>query len=51
MKKLNKFDKIVDLKDMLTQSAEKFGDKPAYVFKTETPGEFKQISYKELTSP
>ena len=48
MKKLNKFDKIVDLKDMLTQSAEKFGDKPAYVFKTETPGEFKQISYKEL---
>lgn len=48
MKKINKFDKIVDLKDMLTQSANKFGDKPAYIFKTETPGEFRNILYKEL---
>lgn len=48
MKKINKFDKIIDLKDMLAQSAEKFGDKPAYIFKTETPGEFRTILYKEL---
>ena len=46
--KLNKFEKFTDLKDMLNKSAEKFADRPAYVFKTETPGEFKNILYKEL---
>ena len=46
--KLNKFEKFTDLKDMITKSAEKFADRPAYVFKTETPGEFRNITYKEL---
>ncbi|MBQ9297444.1 MAG: AMP-binding protein [Clostridia bacterium] len=46
--KLNKFEKFTDLKDMLNKSAEKFADRPAYVFKTETPGKFKNILYREL---
>ena len=46
--KLNKFEKFTDLKDMLNKSAEKFGEKPAYIFKTATPGEFTTISYNEL---
>ncbi len=46
--KLNKFEKFTDLKDMLNKSAEKFADKPAYVYKTETPGEFRSILYKDL---
>ena len=48
MKKINKYEKITDLKDMLNQSAEKFNDKAAYIFKTETQGEFRKISYKQL---
>ena len=48
MKKIHKYEKITDLKDMLTKSAEKFADKPAYIYKTETPGEFRKILYKEL---
>ena len=46
--KLSKFEKFTDLKDMLNKSAEKFADRPAYVFKTETPGKFKNILYREL---
>ena len=46
--KLNKFEKFTDLKDMLNKSVEKFGEKPAYIFKTTTPGEFTTISYNEL---
>ena len=46
--KLNKFEKFTDLKDMLNKSVEKFGEKPAYIFKTATPGEFTTISYNEL---
>jgi len=48
MKKIHKFEKITDLKDMLNKSAEKYADKPAYIYKTETPGEFSHILYKEL---
>ena len=39
--------KITDLKDMLEKSAVKFADKPAFKFKTEEPGVFKVITYKE----
>ena len=46
--KLNKFEKFTDLKDMLNKSAEKFADRPIYVYKTETPGEFRNILYKDL---
>ena len=40
--------KFKDLKDMLNQSGEAYGDKPAYMFKTDIPGEFKTITHKEF---
>ncbi len=45
---VHQFEKFTDLKDMLNKSTEKFGDKPAYVFKTEKPGEFDEITYNEF---
>ncbi len=47
-KKLHKFRKITDLKDMINQSAQEFGDKPAFKYKTETPGQFDAITYKQF---
>ena len=44
MKKLE----VTDIKDMLKQTGELYGDRPAYKFKTETPGEFRTISHKEI---
>jgi len=40
--------KFKDLKDMLNQSGEAYGDKPAYMFKTDKPGEFRIITHKEF---
>ena len=40
--------KFTDLKDMLKQSGEAYGDKPAYMFKTEKEGEFRIITHKEF---
>ena len=40
--------KFKDLKDMLKQSGELFGDRPAYIFKTEKEGEFKTITHKQF---
>ena len=45
---IHKFDKYTDLKDMLKKSKEKFGDKTAYILKTEKEGEFKNITYREF---
>lgn len=45
---IHEFEKFVDLKDMLNKSVERFGNRPAYVFKTEKPGEFREITYNEL---
>ena len=45
---LYKVEKITDLKDMINKSVAKFSDRPAYVFKTEKNGEFKEITYKQL---
>ena len=45
---LYKVEKITDLKDMINKSVAKFSDRPAYVFKTEKKGEFKEITYKQL---
>ena len=45
---LYKVEKITDLKDMIKKSVAKFSDRPAYVFKTEKKGEFKEITYKQL---
>lgn len=40
--------KFTDLKDMLKQTGEVYGDRPAYVFKTEKAGEFRTITHKEF---
>ena len=40
--------KFTDLKDMLKQTGEVYGERPAYGFKTETPGKIKTISHAEF---
>ena len=45
---IHEFEKFTDLKDMLNKAVEKFGSRPAYVFKTEKEGVFKEITYKEF---
>jgi len=45
--RIHKIVEITDLKDMLKKSGELYGDRPAYRFKTETPGKFKIITHKE----
>ena len=40
--------KFTDLKDMLNQTGEVYGDKPAYIFKTEEKGKFRTITHKEF---
>ena len=45
---IHKFMKFTDLKDMLKKSGELYGDRPAYVFKTEEEGKFREITHKEF---
>ena len=40
--------KFTDLKDMLKQTGEAYGDRPAYIFKTEENEKFKTITHKEF---
>ncbi len=40
--------KFTDLKDMLNQTGEVYGDRPAYILKTEKPGDFKEITHKQF---
>ena len=40
--------KYKDLKEMLQKTGEKFGDNPAYIFKTEVPDKFMSITHKEF---
>ena len=47
-KPIYKIDKFTDLKDMLKNTEEKFSDRPAYLFKTDKEGVFKEIKYKEF---
>ena len=47
-KKLHKCDKFSNLKEMINLSAEKHGDKPAFRFKTDKPGEFRNITYNDF---
>lgn len=47
-KPIHKFEKFTDLRDMLKQSEEKFGDRAAYVYKTDKPGVFREITYKDF---
>ena len=46
--KHHKVRKINDLKDMMEQSYELFKDRPAYVYKTETPGELRETLWGEF---
>ncbi|MBR1540639.1 MAG: AMP-binding protein [Clostridia bacterium] len=39
---------VTNIKDLLKETGKRYGDRPAYKFKTETPGEFKTISHKEI---
>ena len=48
--KLHSFEKITELKDMLAKTEKKFGDKPAFKYKTSEPGVFDVITYKEFIS-
>lgn len=47
-KKLHKCDKFANLKEMINLSAQKHGDKPAFRFKTDKPGEFRNITFNEF---
>ena len=47
-KPIHEFMKFTDLKDMLQKTGEAFGDRPAYVFRTEEPGKFRQITHTEF---
>jgi len=45
---IHDFMKFTDLKDMLEKTGEKYGDKTAYVFKTEQEGKFREIKHNEF---
>lgn len=45
---IHKFMKFTDIKDMLKKSGEIYGDRPAYIFKTDKEGVFRTISHKEV---
>jgi len=47
-KKLHKYEKITNLKDMINKSGVKFADKPAFKYKTDKEGEFGAITYGEF---
>ena len=40
--------KFTDLKDMLKKTGEAYGERPAFMFKTETAGKFKIVTHKEF---
>ena len=43
-----KVEKFTDIKDMLKKSGEKYGERPAYIFRTDVPGKFREITHKEF---
>ena len=47
-KPIHKCTEFKDLKDMLNKSGEKYGDRPAYIYKTDEPGKFNEITHKEF---
>lgn len=47
-KPIYQFTEFTDLKDMLKKSGEKYGNRPAYIFKTKEPGKFREITHKEF---
>ena len=47
-KPIHDYMEFTDLKDMLNKTGEIYGDRPAYVFKTEEKGKFREITHKEF---
>ena len=47
-KPIHKFTKYTDLTEMLQKSGEEVGDRPAYIFKTEEKGKFREITHSEF---
>ncbi len=45
---IHEFMKFTDLRDMLEKSGELYGDRPAYIFKTEEEGKFREITHKQV---
>lgn len=45
---VHKMPKYENLKEMLEKSGEMYGDRPAYLFKTEEPEKFKEITHREV---
>lgn len=46
-KPIHEFTKFTDLKDMLKTTGEKYGDRPAYIYKTDEEGKFREITHKQ----
>jgi len=44
----SKYMKFTDLKDMLKQTGEAYGERPAFMFKTDKPDEFRIMTHKEF---
>lgn len=44
---IHEFIQFTDLKDMLKKSGEKYGDRPAYIYKTDVEGKFREITHKQ----
>ncbi len=47
-KPIHKYTEFIDLKDMLKKSGDAFENRPAYIYKTDEPGKFKEITHKEF---
>ncbi len=47
-KGIYEFEKITDLKDLINKSAKKYANEDAFKFKTNEPGKFRIITYKEF---
>lgn len=45
---VHKMPKYENLKEMLEKSGQLYGERPAYLFKTEEPGKFREITHKEF---
>ena len=45
---VHKMPKYENLKEMLEKSGQLYGDRPAYLFKTEEPGKVREITHKEF---
>ena len=47
-KPVYKVEKYTDIRDMLRKSGERYGERPAYIFRTDVPGKFREITHKEF---